>query len=69
MLTLKKKEYNNTLDAYIKELEADMNEDGDDEVSLSGLVVDKEDIKRKLDKITAELKQFIPMIILKRLLI
>lgn len=54
------KEYNNTLDAYIKELEADMNEDGDDEVSLSGLVVDKEDIKRKLDKITAELKQFIP---------
>lgn len=54
------KEYNNTLDAYIKELEADMNEDGDDEVSLSGLVVDKEDIKRKLDKLTAELKQFIP---------
>lgn len=54
------KEYNNTLDAYIKELEADMNEDGDDEVSLSGLVVDKEDIKRKLDRITAELKQFIP---------
>jgi type I restriction enzyme R subunit len=37
-----------------------MNEDGDDEVSLSGLVVDKEDIKRKLDKYTAELKQFIP---------
>lgn len=54
------KEYNNTLDAYIKELEADMNENGDDEVSLSGLVVDKEDIKRKLDKLTAELKQFIP---------
>lgn len=54
------KEYNNTLDAYIKELEADMNEDGDDEVSLSGLVVDKEDIKRKLDKLTTELKQFIP---------
>ncbi|MGI6759017.1 MAG: DEAD/DEAH box helicase family protein [Bacilli bacterium] len=55
------KEYNNTLDAYIKELEADMNEDGDDEVSLSGLVVDKEDIKRKLDKLTTELKQFIPV--------
>ncbi len=54
------KEYNSTLDAYIKELEADMNEDGDDEISLSGLVVDKEDIKRKLDKLTAELKQFIP---------
>jgi len=55
------KEYNSTLDAYIKELEADMNEDGDDEVSLSGLVVDKEDIKRKLDKLLAELKQFIPV--------
>lgn len=55
------KEYNSTLDAYIKELEADMNEDGDDEVSLSGLVVDKEDIKRKLDKYLTELKQFIPV--------
>jgi type I restriction enzyme, R subunit len=55
------KEYNNTLDAYIKELEANMNEDGDDEVSLSGLVVDKEDIKKKLDKYVAELKQFIPV--------
>ncbi|MGD9678994.1 MAG: DEAD/DEAH box helicase family protein [Vulcanibacillus sp.] len=55
------KEYNSTLDAYIKELEADMNEDGDDEVSLSGLVVDKEDIKRKLDKLLADLKQFIPV--------
>lgn len=53
------KEYNNTLDAYIKELEADMNEDGDEEVSLSGLVVDKEDIKKKFDKLVLELKQFI----------
>ncbi len=53
------KEYNNTLDAYIKELEADMNEDGDGEVSLSGLVVDKEDIKKKLDKVIEELKKFI----------
>lgn len=55
------KEYSSTLDAYIKELEADMNEDGDDEVSLSGLVVDKEDIKKKLDKLIAEIKQFIPV--------
>ncbi len=55
------KEYNNTLDAYIKELEADMNEDGDDEVSLSGLVVDKEDIKKKFDKLITEIKQFIPV--------
>lgn len=53
------KEYNNTLDAYIKELEADMNEDGDEEVSLSGLVVDKEDIKKKFDKLVNDLKTFI----------
>lgn len=53
------KEYNSTLDAYIKELEADINEDGDEEVSLSGLVVDKDDIKRKLDKVISELKKFI----------
>lgn len=54
------KEYNNTLDAYLKELEADMNEDSDEDVSLSGLVVDKEDIKKKFDKIIVELKKFIP---------
>lgn len=53
------KEYNNTLDAYIKELEEDINIDGDDEVSLSGLIVDKEDIKKRFDKILAELKIFI----------
>ena len=54
------KEYNSTLNAYIKELEEDMNSDSDDEVSLSGLVVDKDDIKKKYDKLSAELKQFIP---------
>lgn len=55
------KEYNNTLDAYIKELENDINEDGDEEMSLSGLVVDKDDIKKKFDKITIQLKSFIPI--------
>ena len=54
------KEYNSTLNAYIKELEEDMNEGSDDEVSLSGLVVDKDDIKKKFDKLSVELKQFIP---------
>lgn len=54
------REYNNTLNAYIKELEEDLNADSDDEVSLSGLVVDKEDIKNKYDKLSAELKMFIP---------
>jgi len=53
------KEYNNTLDSYIKELEADANIDGEDGVSLSGLIVDKEDIKKKFDKIVNELKVFI----------
>ena len=54
------KEYNSTLNAYIKELEEDMNSDSDDEVSLSGLVVDKDDIKKKFDRLSVELKQFIP---------
>lgn len=55
------KEYNNTLDAYIKELEDDMNSGGDEEGSLSGLVIDKEDIKKKYDAIIKELKKFIPV--------
>lgn len=53
------KEYNNTLDSYIKELEADANIDGEDGVSLSGLIVDKEDIKKKFDQIVNALKVFI----------
>ncbi len=55
------KEFNNTLDAYIKELEDDINTEGDDPVSLSGLVVDKENIKAKFDKLCQELKKFIPV--------
>lgn len=53
------KEYNNTLNAYIKELEDDLNADSDDDVSLSGLIVDKDDIKRKFDRLKQELKLFI----------
>lgn len=52
-------EYNNTLEAYIKELEDDVNLEGDDPVSLSGLIVDKDNIKAKFDKYCCELKQFI----------
>ncbi len=52
-------EYNNTLDAYIKELEEDMGGEEGDGGSLSGLVVDKEDIKKKFDKLVLELKRFI----------
>lgn len=54
------KEYDSTIDAYIKELEDDINEDSDDETSLSGVIVDKEDIKRKFDRLVIEIKPFIP---------
>ena len=50
-------EYNTTLDAYIKELEEDMGVD--EGGSLSGLVVDKEDIKKKFDRLCLELRRFI----------
>lgn len=52
------KEYNETLDSYIKELEDDINM-GDDNVSLNGLIIDKEDIKKKFEKICNDLKVFI----------
>ena len=49
------KEYDNTIEAYIKELEADLNENGENEGSLTGLVIDKEDINRKYHKYAEEL--------------
>ena len=48
-------EYNNSLQAYIKELEDGANPDGDEEFSLAGLVVDKEDIQKKYLKLEEEL--------------
>ena len=48
-------EYNNSLQAYIKELEDDSNQDGDDDYTLTGLVVDKEDIQKKYLNLKAEL--------------
>lgn len=53
------KEYDNTIDAYIKELEADLNENGENEGSLAGLVIDKEDINRKYHKYVRELDDII----------
>jgi type I site-specific restriction-modification system R (restriction) subunit len=50
------KEYDNTIEAYIKELEADLNDNGEDENSLAGLVIDKEDINRKYLKYKKELE-------------
>ena len=65
-------EYDRTIEAYIKELEADLNENGENEGSLSGLVVDKEDIykrykgyEKNLDEIidTSNLERFSKQII------
>lgn len=50
-------EYNNSLQAYIKELEDDANADGDENFSLAGLVVDKEDIQKKYLKLKKELEK------------
>lgn len=53
------KEYNNTIEAYIKELEADMNDNGENEGSLTGLVVGIEDINKKYKKYLEELEEII----------
>ena len=52
-------EYDNTIEAYIKELEADLNENGENEGSLTGLVIDKEDINRKYHKYVEDLDDII----------
>lgn len=49
------KEYNHTLEAYIKELEDEINTNGEEEGSLSGLIIDKEDIQKKYQSLLAEL--------------
>lgn len=52
-------EYNNTIEAYIRELEADMNDNGENEGSLSGIVVGIDDINKKYKKYLDELKDII----------
>ncbi|MCM1136275.1 MAG: DEAD/DEAH box helicase family protein [Clostridium sp.] len=52
-------EYDKTIEAYIKELEADLNENGENEGSLAGLVIDKEDINRKYHKYADELEDIV----------
>ena len=52
-------EYDNTIEAYIKELETDLNENGENEGSLAGLVIDKEDINKKYHKYEKELDDMI----------
>ncbi len=53
-------EYNSTIESYIKELEADLNENGEDEGSLAGLVIDKEDINRKYHSYVEQLEDIVP---------
>lgn len=52
-------EYDRTIDAYIKELEEDLNDNGEDEGSLSGLIVDKEDINKKYHSYVDELENIV----------
>lgn len=53
------KEYDNTIEAYIKELESEINENGENEGSLAGLVIDKEDINRKYQNYVRQLDDII----------
>lgn len=52
------KEYNNTIDAYRKEIEEeyDFEEEG---TSLSGLIIDKTDIKKRYDILKSDLEKFV----------
>lgn len=52
-------EYNTTIESYIKELEADLNENGEEEGSLAGLVIDKEDINRKYHSYKEQLEDIV----------
>lgn len=49
------KEYDETISAYIKELESEVNENGEDEGSLDGLIIDKEYINKKYQKYLEQL--------------
>lgn len=49
------KEYDDTIGSYIKELEAEMNENGEDEGSLDGLIIDKEYINKKYENYLSQL--------------
>lgn len=60
------KEYNNTIEAYIRELEQDINDNGENEGSLNGLVVGIEDINKKYERYLFELKEMIDIINLER---
>lgn len=52
-------EYKKTIESYIKELEEDLNENGENEGSLKGLVINKEDINKKYHRYNDELNELI----------
>ena len=49
------KEYDETIGAYIKELEQEMNENGENEGTLDGLIIDKEYINKKYQQYIKQL--------------
>ncbi|MCI6275433.1 MAG: DEAD/DEAH box helicase family protein [Clostridium sp.] len=52
-------EYDKTVEAYIKELEEDLNENGENEGSLKGLVINKDDINKKYHEYQDNLDEII----------
>ncbi|VEU61405.1 Uncharacterised protein (plasmid) [Mycoplasmopsis fermentans] len=52
------KEYNNTIDAYRKEIEEEYDFEEED-TSLSGLIIDKTDIKKRYDVLKSDLEKFV----------
>lgn len=53
------KEYDQTLGAYIKELESEINDNGENEGSLDGLIVDKDYINEKYKKYIDDLNELL----------
>ena len=49
------REYDETIGSYIKELETEMNENGEDEGSLAGIIIGKEDINKKYETYLSQL--------------
>lgn len=53
------KEYEDTISSYIKELEEEINENGENEESLGGLIIDKEYINKKYEQYLTQLNDFV----------
>lgn len=51
------KEYDDTISSYIKELEEEINENGENEETLDGLIIDKEYINKKYEQYLKQLNE------------